>query len=117
MVDVVVAREEDLVEIEKKCVEWRWKLKHRAHRCSQVHGDFHPWNVLFREGIDFTVIDRSRGEWGEAADDVAAMTINYLFYSLQTYGELAGPFEKLYQLFVGNYLQRTGDIAPKWRKG
>jgi len=50
-----------------------------AHRLSQVHGDFHPWNVLFREGVDFTVLDRSRGERGEPADDVTAMTINYIF--------------------------------------
>jgi hypothetical protein len=49
--------------------------------------------VLFREGVDFTVLDRSRGEWGEPADDVTAMTINYIFYSLQKYGELAGVFE------------------------
>ena len=33
-------------------------------------------DVMFREGTDFTVLDRSRGEWGEAADDVSAMTIN-----------------------------------------
>jgi hypothetical protein len=101
--------EGDFVDIEKRCVEWRWKLKHKTHRLSQVHGDFHPWNILFREGSDFTVLDRSRGEWGEPADDVSALTINYLFYSLQTYGELAGPFERLFDLFWTNYLDKTGD--------
>jgi len=101
--------ESDLVNIERKCVDWRWRLKHKAHRLSQVHGDFHPWNVLFREGTDFTVLDRSRGEWGEPADDVTAMTINYVFYSLQKYGELAGVFERLFRLFWENYLQKTGD--------
>jgi hypothetical protein len=54
-------------------------------------------------------LDRSRGEWGEPADDVTAMTINYIFYSLQKYGELAGVFERLYSLFWENYLQKTGD--------
>jgi len=98
-----------LCEIEKACVEWRWKLKRGAHRCSRVHGDFHPWNVLFREGIDFTVLDRSRGEWGEPADDVTAMTINYLFYSLRTYGELRGPFERLFKDFWRNYIDKTCD--------
>jgi hypothetical protein len=101
--------ESDLVEIEKECVVWRWRLKRKAHRLSQVHGDFHPWNVMFREGTDFTVLDRSRGEWGEAADDVTAMTINYVFYSLQMYGELAGVFERLWRLFWENYLRKTGD--------
>jgi tRNA A-37 threonylcarbamoyl transferase component Bud32 len=101
--------ETDLIDIERDCIVWRWRLKGKSHRLSQVHGDFHPWNILFREGTDFTVLDRSRGEWGEPADDVAAMTINYIFYSLQKYGELAGAFERLFKLFWKNYLQKTGD--------
>jgi len=101
--------ETDLIELERDCIVWRWRLKRKAHRLSQVHGDFHPWNVLFREGVDFTVLDRSRGEWGEPADDVAAMTINYVFYSLQKYGKLSGVFERLFELFWENYLQTTFD--------
>ncbi len=101
--------ESDLIDVERSCVVWRWLLKRKVHRLSQVHGDFHPWNVLFREGVDFTVLDRSRGEWGEPADDVTAMTINYIFYSLQKYGELTGVFERLFRLFWENYLRKTGD--------
>lgn len=101
--------EKDLCEIEKKCIDWRWRLKHMTHRLCQVHGDYHPWNIMFREGVDFTVLDRSRGEWGEPADDVSALIINYLFYSLQTFGELSGPFEALWKLFWKNYLDKTGD--------
>ena len=99
----------ELQEIEKKCVEWRWRLKEKASRLSQIHGDFHPWNILFRKGMDFSVLDRSRGEWGEPSDDVASITINYLFYSLQVYGRLEGPFEQLYNTFIKNYLSKTGD--------
>ena len=98
-----------LEEVEKMCVEWRWRLKRKTHRLSQVHGDFHPWNVLFREGTDFTVLDRSRGEWGEPADDVTSMTVNYIFYSLQAYGRLEGPFERLFKTFWETYLDLTGD--------
>jgi hypothetical protein len=101
--------EKYFIELEKNCLEWRWRLKRKAYRLSQVHGDFHPWNVLFRQGLDFTVLDRSRGEWGEPADDVAAMTINYIFYSLQTFGEMNGPFGRLFILFWKNYLDKTGD--------
>ncbi|HDD69920.1 MAG TPA: aminoglycoside phosphotransferase family protein, partial [Candidatus Bathyarchaeota archaeon] len=101
--------ETSLIDIERNCVIWRWRLKRKAHRLSQVHGDFHPWNVMFQEGVNFTVLDRSRGEWGEPADDVAAMTINYLFYSLQKYGELSGGFERLFRLFWENYLDKTND--------
>jgi len=101
--------EKFFVDFEKACVEWRWKLRQKTHRLSQVHGDFHPWNVLFRQGLDFTVLDRSRGEWGEPADDVSAMTINYLFYSLQMLGELEEPFLRLFLLFWRNYLDKTCD--------
>jgi hypothetical protein len=99
-----------LIDVERDCVVWRWRLKRMTHRLSQVHGDFHPWNLMFRNGIDFTVLDRSRGEWGEPADDVTAMTINYIFYSIQKYGELAGVFERLFRVFWENYLRKTGDF-------
>jgi aminoglycoside phosphotransferase (APT) family kinase protein len=104
--------------IEQRCVAWRWKLKSRADRLRQVHGDFHPWNVLFREGSDFTALDRSRGEWGEPADDLACLTLNYLFFALQRHGRLEGAFEILFRRFWERYLERTADremldvIAP-----
>ena len=53
------------VALEKRLIDWRWKLKGYAHRLSAVHGDFHPWNVLLDDNGDFSVLDRSRGEWGE----------------------------------------------------
>jgi len=101
---------DDLCNIEKKCVDWRYKIKSKINRLCMTHGDFHPWNIMFREGTDFTVLDRSRGEWGEAADDVSSITMNYLFYSLQKYGELKGPFKEMYELFFNNYLEKTGDM-------
>jgi hypothetical protein len=64
---------------------------------------------MFGEGTDFTLLDRSRGEWGEAADDLSSMSINYIFFSLQRYGRLAGDFKSLYDLFFQNYLRQTGD--------
>ncbi|HOV82385.1 MAG TPA: phosphotransferase [Methanothrix sp.] len=110
--------EGELQEIEKACVEWRWMLRGRARRLCQVHGDFHPWNIMFRDGTDFTVLDRSRGEWGEAADDVTALTMNYIFYSVQKSLRLTGDLKDLFELFFENYLEKTGDeellevIAP-----
>lgn len=98
-----------LSEIEKKCVDWRWILKKKTYRLSTVHGDFHPWNILFCKGGDFTVLDRSRGEWGEPADDVSAMSINYIFFSLQRYEKLKDPFLSLYKAFMDNYLSKTND--------
>src|SRR5262249_34194927 len=36
--------------LERAMVGWRWRLRERAHRLSCVHGDFHPWNLLFGGG-------------------------------------------------------------------
>jgi hypothetical protein len=98
-----------LEKIEQRALAWRWKLTTRGERLCQVHGDFHPWNILFREGTDFSVLDRSRGEWGDAADDVTCLTLNYLFFSLQRFGRLEGDFETLWLRFWERYLVASGD--------
>jgi len=98
-----------LQEIEHRAVRWRWRLKNCTHRLCQVHGDFHPWNILFRSGADFGLLDRSRGEFGDAADDVTCLTLNYFFFSLQHCGRLEGAFETLFLRFWNRYLERSGD--------
>jgi Ser/Thr protein kinase RdoA (MazF antagonist) len=94
-------------EIERDAVSCRWRLRSRAHRLSRVHGDFHPWNLLFRTGTDFSVLDRSRGIWGEPADDIAALGINYLFYGLRA--RVAEPFRFLFCAFLEAYLRESRD--------
>ncbi len=96
-------------ELEKKIINWRYRLKNFTHRLSQIHGDYHPWNILFYDEKDFWVLDRSRGEWGEPADDLTAMSINFLFFSLQVHQEIKEPFKSLFNLFLSNYLEKTGD--------
>ena len=98
-----------LVAIEKQCVDWRVRLKGRVHRLRQVHGDFHPWNILFSRTTDICVLDRSRGEWGDPADDVTCLAMNYVFFSLQRSGRLEGAFEKLFRRFWDRYLQNSQD--------
>lgn len=113
----------ELEEIEKKCIEWRYKLRNYSKRLCQVHGDYHPWNILFREGTDFTVLDRSRGEWGEPADDVSSMSLNYLFFSLDCCGKVEPVFLDMFETFWKRYLKKTKDkemlkvVAPffAWR--
>jgi aminoglycoside phosphotransferase (APT) family kinase protein len=101
-----------LEEIEHLCVKWRWRLKTRTHRLRQVHGDFHPWNILFEDGSSrFHVLDRSRGEWGDAADDVSSLTANYLFFSLQRHGRLDGALGTLFHRFWQRYLDGSGDMG------
>jgi hypothetical protein len=98
-----------LEKIEHLCVGWRWRLKGLTHRLRQVHGDFHPWNILFRSGTEFSLLDRSRGEYGDPADDVTSITLNYLFFSLQRSGRLEGGLETLFLRFWDRYLEKSGD--------
>lgn len=98
-----------LERIEHRAVNWRWKLKGLTHRLRQVHGDFHPWNILFQDRTDFRVLDRSRGEFGDPADDVTSLTLNYVFFSLQRSGCLEGNLEALFLRFWDRYLKATGD--------
>jgi hypothetical protein len=100
--------------LERSAVAARWRLRGRHHRLSRTHGDFHPWNVLFTGGTEFWLLDRSRGEWGEPADDVAALGINYLFYGLRRRAARPGPraaepFRFLFTEFLETYLRASGD--------
>jgi len=98
-----------LERIEHLAVSWRWRLKGLTHRLRQVHGDFHPWNILFRTGTDFSLLDRSRGEYGDPADDVTSLTLNYLFFSLQRSERLDGGFATLFLRFWDRYVSKSGD--------
>jgi len=107
-----------LQEVEVLVLKWRYRLRDRADRLRTIHGDFHPWNIHFRSGTDFSVLDRSRGAFGDPADDVASLAVNYLFFALRTEGGFEGPFADLLRLFWSRYLDRSGDrevasvIAP-----
>ena len=81
-------------DLEKSLVDWRWRLRRYTQRLAVVHGDFHPWNVLVTSDGGFSVLDRSRGEWGEPADDIACMDANYLLYGLYQDRRLSGDFAR-----------------------
>jgi hypothetical protein len=100
---------EEMALIEKACIDWRARLKQRAYRLCRVHGDFHPGNIWFRDGTDFILLDRSRGPWGEPADDVTALAINYIFYSLVKHWRVKGACFEGLKLFIEGYCGITGD--------
>jgi aminoglycoside phosphotransferase (APT) family kinase protein len=107
--DVTFTTPEEMAVIEKKCIEWRMRLKPKWKRLCQIHGDFHPGNIWFRSDNDFTVLDRSRGPWGDAADDITALSINYIFFSLNYYGRFGKPYDEALRLFYDEYIKITGD--------
>ncbi len=117
------APRERLERLESLALLWRWRLKGLSHRRSRTHGDFHPFNLVFREGVDFSALDASRGCEGEPADDVTALAVNYVFFAIEhkaRWGEAFGP---LWRAFWETYLSTSRDaelltcVAPffAWR--
>jgi streptomycin 6-kinase len=100
-----------LLEVETLALRWRYRLRDRSERLRTIHGDFHPWNILFQSGVEFRVLDRSRGPLGDPADDVASLSINFVFHALRTAGEFAGPFAELFRFFWDRYAERSGDAG------
>jgi aminoglycoside phosphotransferase (APT) family kinase protein len=102
------ANAERLREIEQRCLTWRWRLKGRTPRSRRIHGDFHPFNVLF-DGDSLRVLDTSRGSLGDAADDVTCMAVNFIFFALEDRAAWHGALAELWRELWRRYLARTGD--------
>jgi aminoglycoside phosphotransferase (APT) family kinase protein len=111
---------EDMADIIKMSVDWIYRLKPRYRRLSRIHGDFHPGNIWFKyatgEGQtmkaglpEFVLLDRSRGPWGEPADDVTALAINYIFFSIRNHGDVRGAYLEGLRLFFDEYIAASGD--------
>ena len=100
----------EMADIIKKSVDWYARLKPKYRRLSQIHGDFHPGNIWFKTTTDFILLDRSRGPWGEPADDVTALTINYIFFSVKNHGDVRGAYLEGLNLFFDKYIKVSGDI-------
>jgi aminoglycoside phosphotransferase (APT) family kinase protein len=121
--DVPAAPRSRIEALERSCLEWRFRLRARTGRLRRTHGDFHPFNIVFREGIDFTVLDASRGCEGDPADDVACMALNYLFFAVGRPGARGAGPRALWSRFWETYLAGSGDadlldvVAPflAWR--
>ncbi|HUL59314.1 MAG TPA: phosphotransferase [Anaeromyxobacteraceae bacterium] len=139
--DTPAAPPERLRCIEERCLSWRWRLRGRAHRLARTHGDFHPFNLVFgipggpdappdllaggqprpsplvaplqpgAEATHFTALDASRGGQGDPADDVTALTINYVFFALEHHASWAHGLGVLWRRFWERYLAATGDAA------
>ena len=100
---------DEITAIIKKSVDWIYKLKPRYKRLSEIHGDFHPGNIWFKNNTDFILLDRSRGPWGEPADDITALTINYIFFSIKSHGDVRGVYLEGLNLFFDEYIKASGD--------
>jgi hypothetical protein len=107
--NVPMAPAERLLNIERRCLEWRFRLKGHASRLCRTHGDFHPFNILFDRTGHPVLLDTSRGSVGDPADDVMCLALNYVFFALEAPGSWALALRRLWTLFFQTYVERTGD--------
>lgn len=107
--DVPAAPRSRLESIERRCLDWRHRLRSRGQRLSLVHGDFHPFNVLFDESSNLTLLDAARGCRGDPADDVTCMAINYVFFAVEAPSAWKGALGSLWHRFWSVYLDESGD--------
>lgn len=100
--------EEKWIQIVKLSINF-WKRSRNMHnRLCEIHADYHPGNLWF-ENQKLTILDRSRGRFGEPADDITAFAINPIMYSLMTNGNFEGPFKEMFDIFWNNYFKQTND--------
>lgn len=107
--DDPVATPARLERIELKACAARERLRRFEHRATQIHGDLHPFNVLFDAEDSLRLLDRSRGGIGDIADDVTCMAINYLAFSLRLRGAFAGALRALWAELWSRVMEGTGD--------
>jgi aminoglycoside phosphotransferase (APT) family kinase protein len=116
--DVPGAPAARLLALEQRLLAWRWRARGRAERLRRTHGDFHPFNIVFSEGTRFALLDASRGCAGDPADDVTALSVNYLFFALQAPAAWRGGFGRLWRTFWEAYLEGAGtavlELAAPW---
>jgi hypothetical protein len=121
--DAPGAPPERLHALERRCCEYRWRLRDRHHRLARIHGDFHPFNIVFDPGDGLALLDASRGCAGDPADDVTCLAINYVFFALEDRASWQRGLGVLWRRLWQRYLERSGDrelleVAPlflAWR--
>jgi len=90
--------------VTRSAMRWYWRLRGRRERLCVIHGDFHPGNILFRDG-DICVIDRKHLEFGDPNEDVAPLVVNLLVAALARHGRLTEVHVAQLRDFFAEYLR------------
>ena len=110
--DTPAAPPERLQALEERCLAWRWRLRGRPARLARTHGDFHPFNILFRpggDGLGLALLDASRGGQGDPADDVTALAVNYVLFAAERRDAWRPALAALWRRFWEVYLAGARD--------
>lgn len=114
--------DERLQALERRTVEWRWRLRAHEARLARTHGDFHPFNLVF-DGTELACLDASRGTCGDPADDVTALAVNFILFAIDARRSWSRGLGVLWHRFWETYLAARPDpdllrVAPPffaWR--
>lgn len=94
--------------IEHHLARWRIRLSGRVDRLRRTHNDFHPWNI-FLDGDRVRVVGARLPGMGDPADDLAALLVNYLWFSLRRCHRFTGCYLAAYREVWRGYQELTGD--------
>lgn len=117
--EVAAASTGRLRAIEERCASWRWRLRDRGARLTRTHGDFHPFNIVFGEALEPTLLDASRGTCGDPADDVTALAVNFLLFAIDARQAWRDGLGVLWRRWWTRYAERRPDpellaVAPPY---
>ena len=85
---------------------YREQVKDTPLAPCRIHGDFHPGNIMF-DGKKMLLLDASREVFGDPADDVICLALNYIWFAVMQTGTFKGPFRELFDAFWQAYFSRT----------
>ncbi|MEU2424170.1 hypothetical protein ABZ619_24635 [Streptomyces sp. NPDC007851] len=98
-------------ELEHLLTDWRIRLPGNG-RLHRTHHDFHPWNI-FLEGDNLTVTGARLPGVGDVSDDLAALLVNYIWFSLRTHRAFEGAYRQAYHDTVQTYLRLSGNTFAR----
>jgi len=82
-----------------------------ADRVGRNPGAFHPFNLLFAPDGGLALLGASRGCAGDAADDVTALAINYVFFAVDRPGAWQAGLGAMWHRLWTRYIGASGDAA------
>jgi len=95
--------------IEERCATWRHRLRGAHDRLTRTHGDFHPFNIVFRDDVTFSLLDACRGACGDPADDLTALAVNFLLFSVGRDGAWQAGLGELWHRWWSGYAAARRD--------